>query len=225
MNPNRPYSPDCVEWGFSEVELPLYGVLRRLMCNELYEQIRQVAQRSAERVVDLLCAGVGRDLGGQARQQPSQRLRTMTLQREEVLELAYDPFYDLALARGPAPIGLRPRPAGVVLRGGRNERSVKLHPQPLPLEPREALVGQVRSVAVGSEAMRASPMGLSSEAATASPKAVITPSGSTTRATLKPYTHSVLEALRPKLAWPAKSPLREALTLTMAGMRVVSITR
>jgi hypothetical protein len=38
------------------------------MCNELYEQIRQVAQRSAERVVDLLCAGVGRDLGGQARQ-------------------------------------------------------------------------------------------------------------------------------------------------------------
>src|SRR5215208_2304555 len=124
--------------------------LRRLMCNELYEQIRQVAQRSAERVVDLLCAGVGRDLGGQARQQPSQRLRTMTLQREEVLELAYDPFYDLALARGPAPIGLRPRPAGVVFRGGRNERSVKLHPQPLPLEPREALVGQVRSVAVGS---------------------------------------------------------------------------
>jgi hypothetical protein len=38
------------------------------MCNELYEQIRQVAQRSAERVVDLLCAGVGRDLGRQARQ-------------------------------------------------------------------------------------------------------------------------------------------------------------
>src|SRR5215208_1612552 len=60
-------------------ELRLDGVLRRLMCNELYEQIRQVAQRSAERVVDLLCAGVGRDLGGQARQQPSQRLRTMPL--------------------------------------------------------------------------------------------------------------------------------------------------
>src|SRR5215208_2723814 len=90
------------------------------MCNELYEQIRQVAQRSAERVVDLLCAGVGHNLGSQTPQQPSQRLRTMTLQREEVLELAYDPFYDLALARGPAPIGLRPRPAGVVFRGGRN---------------------------------------------------------------------------------------------------------
>src|SRR5215213_11156706 len=109
-----------------------------------------MSQRSAEGVVDLLSTGVGRDLGGQASQQPTQRLRPVALQTEEVLELADHPFYDLALARGPAPIGPRPRPAGVVFRGGRNERSVKLHPQPLPLEPREALVGQVRSVAVGS---------------------------------------------------------------------------
>jgi hypothetical protein len=29
----------------------------------------------------------------------------------------------------------------------------------------------------------------------------------------------------PKLAWPANSPLPEALTLTIAGMRVVSKTR
>src|SRR5215218_7190077 len=109
------------------------------MCNELDQQVRQVAQRSVEGVVDPLSAGVCRDLCRQARQQPSQRLGTMALQTEEVLELAYDPFYDLALGGGPAPIGLRPRPAGVVFRGGRNERSVKLHPQPLPLEPREAL--------------------------------------------------------------------------------------
>jgi hypothetical protein len=68
-------------------------------------------------------------------------------------------------------------------------------------------------------------MGLSSEAAPASPKAVITPSGSTTKATFKPYTHSVLEALPPKEACPQNSPLREALTLTIAGSRVVSITR
>jgi hypothetical protein len=68
------------------------------MCNELYEQVRQVAQRSTEGVVDPLSAGVCRDLGGQARQQPSQRLGAVTLQREEVLELAYDPLYDLALA-------------------------------------------------------------------------------------------------------------------------------
>jgi hypothetical protein len=73
-----------------------------------------MTQRSAEGVVNALCAGVGHDLGGQTRQQPTQRLGTVALQREEVLELAYDPFYDLALARGPAPIGLRPRPVEVV---------------------------------------------------------------------------------------------------------------
>ena len=75
------------------------------MCNDLDEQVRQVAQRSAEGVVNSLSAGVCRDLGRQARQQPSQRLGTVALQTEEVLELADDPFYDLALARGPAPIG------------------------------------------------------------------------------------------------------------------------
>jgi hypothetical protein len=68
------------------------------MCNELYEQIRQMTQRSAEGVVDPLGAGVGHDLGGQTRQQTSQRLGSVLLQREEILELAYDPFYDLAFA-------------------------------------------------------------------------------------------------------------------------------
>jgi hypothetical protein len=64
-----PTSPNLVE---SECcELRLDGVLRRLMCNELYEQIRQVTQWSAEGVVDPLSAGVCRDLGCQARQQPS----------------------------------------------------------------------------------------------------------------------------------------------------------
>src|SRR5215210_8321733 len=119
------------------------------MCNELNQQVRQVTQRSVEGVVDPLCAGVCCDLGGQARQQPSQRLGTVALQREEVLELADDSFYDLALARGPAPIGLRPCPAGVVLGRRGNECPVLLHPKPLPLYSREAFVGQVRSVAVG----------------------------------------------------------------------------
>src|SRR5215211_3265505 len=66
-------------------------LLRRLMCNELDQQICQMTQRSAEGVVDALCASVGHNLGGQTRQQPSQRLRTMTLQAEEVLELANHP--------------------------------------------------------------------------------------------------------------------------------------
>jgi hypothetical protein len=60
--------------------------LRRLMCNELDEQVRQMSKRSAEGVVDPLSTGVGRDLGRQASQQPSQRLRPVALQAEEVLE-------------------------------------------------------------------------------------------------------------------------------------------
>src|SRR5215211_5145305 len=44
---------------------------------------------------------------------------------------------------------LRPRPAGVLVRGGGHQRPVPLHPKPLPLHPSEALVGQVGPVAVG----------------------------------------------------------------------------
>ena len=67
-------------------------------------------------------------------------------------------------------------------------------------------------------------MGRSSQLAGASPKAVTTPSGLTESATLKSYTHSVLETLLPKAAWPAKRPLRPARTLTTAGTSVVSRT-
>jgi hypothetical protein len=48
----------------------------------------------------------------------------------------------------PSPIGLRPCPAGVVLRGGSHQSPVALQPVPLPLDPREALVGQVGFVKV-----------------------------------------------------------------------------
>jgi hypothetical protein len=68
------------------------------MCNELDQQVRQVTKRPAERSVDSLDAGIRRDLGRQARQQPAQRLRPMALHTEEVLQLADHPFYDLALA-------------------------------------------------------------------------------------------------------------------------------
>ncbi len=103
------------------------------MRNHLNQQVRQVTQRSAEEVVHPLSAGVRRDLGGQTRKQPSQRLGTVALESEEVLELADDPFYDLALGGGPAPIGLRPRSAGIVLGGGRDKRPVLLYPMALPL--------------------------------------------------------------------------------------------
>src|SRR5215213_2944910 len=75
-----------------------HELLRRVMCNELDQQVRQVTKRSAQRSVDSLGAGISCDLGRQARQQPAQRLRPMALHAEEVLQLADHPFYDLALA-------------------------------------------------------------------------------------------------------------------------------
>ena len=96
--------------------LTVMSLLRRLMRNELDQQVRKVAQRSAKGVVDALAAGVRGDLRCQTSQQPTQRLRTVTLQSEEVFELAYDPFYDLALSRRPSAIRLRRSAFGHALR-------------------------------------------------------------------------------------------------------------
>src|SRR5918995_6560553 len=74
------------------------------MHNRSDQKVDQVAQRSPELVVEPLSASVGHHLGRQAGQKTTQRLGPVALQSEEVLELADDPFYDLALARGPAPI-------------------------------------------------------------------------------------------------------------------------
>ncbi len=88
------------------------------MCNELDQQVRQVAQRSAEGAVDPLPAGVRCDLGGQAHQQPAQGLGSVAFEAEKVLELADHPLDDLALAGRPAAIGLRPCPARSLFFGG-----------------------------------------------------------------------------------------------------------
>jgi hypothetical protein len=61
------------------------------MCNELDQQIRQVAQRSAEGVVDPLAAGVRGDLCPQTSQQPAEGLRPVALQREESLSWPITP--------------------------------------------------------------------------------------------------------------------------------------
>src|SRR5215210_5425389 len=106
--------------------------LRRLMCNELDQQVHQMARRATKRVVYPLGASVGRNLSRHSRQQTSQRLGAVALQAEEVLELVDHPLDDLALARRPAPIHPRPCPVGVVFRGGCDECPVKLHPAPLP---------------------------------------------------------------------------------------------
>jgi hypothetical protein len=68
------------------------------MCNELDQQIRQAAQRSAEGVVDPLPARIRGDLRRKSGQQPVQGLRPVALQSEEVLELADRPLDDLALS-------------------------------------------------------------------------------------------------------------------------------
>ena len=115
---------------------------------DLDQQVRQVAQGSAEGVVDPLSAGVGRNLGRQTRQQPSQRLGPVALQGEEILQLADHALDDLALARSPASVGLRPSPPGIVLRGGGHYSPVDLQPAPLPLHPRKALVRQVGLVKI-----------------------------------------------------------------------------
>jgi hypothetical protein len=99
---------------------PAPAGLRRVMCNELDQQVRQVTQRSAERSVDRLCAGVGRDLGGQSPQQPSQRLGAVAPQSEDVVQLADKTpsmIWRLPSEASPPTIGLRPRPAGVVVGG------------------------------------------------------------------------------------------------------------
>src|SRR5918995_2043160 len=122
--------------------------LRRVMHNRSDQQVGQVAQRSPELVVEPLPASVGRHLGRQAGQKTAQRLGPVALQGEEVLELVYDPFDDLALARSPAPICFRPRPLGVVFGSGRYQRSIEIQPASFPLNARKALVGQVGFVRV-----------------------------------------------------------------------------
>ena len=53
--------------------------LRRLMCNELDQQICQVTQRSAEDIVDPLSTGVRCDLCCKASQQPTEGLGSVAL--------------------------------------------------------------------------------------------------------------------------------------------------
>jgi hypothetical protein len=88
------------------------------------QQIGQAAQWASEPVVEVLPAGVGRDLGCQRSQQATKGLGPVALQNELILELVYNPLDDLALARSPTTIRLRPRPAGIVFGGGCHQSSV-----------------------------------------------------------------------------------------------------
>ena len=118
------------------------------MHNVSDQQVSQMAQRTTKFAVEVLPAGVGRDLGRKTRQKPSEGLRPVALQKEEVLELVYDSLDDLALSGCPPAHLLWPRPLRVVLRGCSHHRSVLRKPMALPLNRGEALVGEVGRVAV-----------------------------------------------------------------------------
>src|SRR5918994_3793247 len=75
--------------------------LRRLMHNVSDQQVSQMSQRTTKFAVEVLPAGVGRDLGRKTPQEPSEGLRPVALQEEEVLELVYDSLDDLAISGCP----------------------------------------------------------------------------------------------------------------------------
>ena len=83
-------------------------------------------QRPTKLVVEPLPTGVGCDLGSQAGQKTSQRLGPVALQGEEVFQLVYDALDELALARRPATVGLRPSSLGIILGRGGDQSSVAL---------------------------------------------------------------------------------------------------
>src|SRR5215207_9600060 len=138
---------DIANW-WNEHHEEFTRTLRRVMHNRSDQKVGQVAQRSSELVVEPLPASVGRHLGRQAGQKTTQRPGPVALQGEDVLQLIYDPFDDLALARSPATVAFRPRPLGVVFGSGCYQRSIEIQPASLPLNARKALVGQVGFVRV-----------------------------------------------------------------------------
>ena len=126
----------------------------------------------------------------------------------------------------PPAIGLRPCPAGVLVRGGGHQRPVLLKPATLPLPPREPFVRQVGLVTIPSH--EGFPYGPLVGGRRSQPEVANHPIGIHHEGHLQAVDPlKVLEALLPKVACPQKSLLLAslALTLTMAGMRVVSITR
>ena len=116
--------------------------LRRAMCNELDQQIRQVAQRSAKGVVHPLAQGVCCDLGRQTPYKAAQRLRTMALQSVEVLELRDNPRTTLrrlsSTARTPkSPLRKlsRTTPGSQIYRGSTSATSPRSKPLKSPAPP------------------------------------------------------------------------------------------
>jgi hypothetical protein len=150
----------------------------------------------------------------------------MALQGEDVLELVYDSLDDLAFSGCPTAVGFRPGSFGVVLGSRHNQSAIVLHPVALPRYGGEPFVRQE----VGTMSILADkpiPYG----ALVGGGLGQAESGDDTLRAHRERYLEAVdplgLGGTPPEGRLPAKQPfarMREALTLTMAGMRVVSNT-
>ena len=130
-------------------ELRLYGVLRRVMCNELDQQVRQVTKGPSEALTRWAQVYAATLAVRRASSPPNVFARWRSTQKKSFSwQITPSMIWRLPSEASPTTIGLRPRPAGIVVRGGRNQRSVDLQPAPLPLNPRKPFVCQIRSVTV-----------------------------------------------------------------------------
>jgi hypothetical protein len=109
--------------------------LRRMIHNALDQKVGQVSYQRTEPEAEPLPVSDRHVLGDQARQKFTQHLNLspMPFQGEEVIDLVYDSLDGLALARGPATVGLQLGPAGVILGSGDDHCPVVLQPVPLSI--------------------------------------------------------------------------------------------
>ena len=201
----------------------LADYLRPLMCNCSDPKAGQLTQRSSEVHVKDMAAGVGDDLGGQPGEQTAERLGAVALQSVEVLELPYDALNELPLAGRPTPVPLGSSAASGALRRRGHQSAVNLQPATLPRHGGEPGVGEVGVVTVGRQQRVADrPLVAVGRGQTEARDHAL-------RIRHEGHLEAVdplrFETLRPKAAWPVKSPLRQALTRTIAGTRVVSSIR
>jgi hypothetical protein len=82
---------------------------------------------------------------------PPRGLSPVTLQPEKVFELPDHPLDDLPFPGRPPAYPLRPGTPRVHWRGSRHQRAVLLKAPALPLQRREALIGQEGMVPVGTD--------------------------------------------------------------------------
>src|SRR5215203_6153267 len=119
------------------------------MCNELDQQVRQVTKGPSEALTRWAQVYAATLAVRRASSPPNVFARWRSTQKKSFSwQITPSMIWCLPSEANPTTIGLRPRPAGVVVWGGGYQSSVLLQPAPLPLHPRKPFVGQIRSVTV-----------------------------------------------------------------------------